>query len=97
MSATGFSQGHEIVFLSERWVYSDTLESIDNIRKCKHCNLLPTKEGHDACLGNLPGVEYACCGHGDREKSYIKFTNGMIIRGSEMIVTTDIPQCEGEA
>jgi len=25
---------------------------------------MPTPEGHDACLGKLPGVGAACCGHG---------------------------------
>jgi hypothetical protein len=25
---------------------------------------LPTPEGYDACLGYLPGVDAACCGHG---------------------------------
>ena len=31
---------------------------------CPHCKRPPTKEGHDACLGTLKGVKYACCGHG---------------------------------
>ncbi len=48
---------------------------------CVKCGKLPTKEGHDACLGTLPGVTDACCGHGVTE-SYIIFENGMIIRGS---------------
>ena len=33
----------------------------------------------DPCLGELPGVDAACCGHGGREKSYIRFTNGVVI------------------
>jgi hypothetical protein len=44
---------------------------------CKDC--IPS-EGVDKCFrGNLPGVEYACCGHG--KEGYIKFTNGMVITG----------------
>lgn len=35
----------------------------------------------DPCLGQLPGVDNACCGHGDRDEAYIRFTNGVIIRG----------------
>ncbi len=31
---------------------------------CKRCGKLPTPEGYDACLGYLPGVASACCGHG---------------------------------
>jgi len=33
----------------------------------------------DPCLGCLPGVAFACCGHGDREM-YIAFENGVTIR-----------------
>ncbi|MHB8896921.1 MAG: hypothetical protein ACYC99_17340 [Candidatus Geothermincolia bacterium] len=33
-------------------------------RPCKRCGRPPTPEGHDACLGHLPGVRSACCGHG---------------------------------
>jgi hypothetical protein len=36
--------------------------------------------GHDPCIENLPGVLYACCGHGV-EPGYISFENGVIIRG----------------
>ena len=38
----------------------------------------------DACLGILPGVDNACCGHGVREKSYIRFSNGMVVKGFEV-------------
>lgn len=34
---------------------------------CVRCGRSPTPEGHDACLGYLPGVESACCGHGITE------------------------------
>lgn len=51
---------------------------------CVKCGKLPTKEGHDACLGTLPGVTDACCGHGVKE-AYIIFENGIIIRGRSVI------------
>lgn len=35
----------------------------------------------DPCLGHLPGVRYACCGHGV-DHGYIFFENGVIVRGS---------------
>jgi hypothetical protein len=35
----------------------------------------------DACLGCLPGVKSACCGHGRRKESYIRFVNGKEVRG----------------
>ncbi|WP_424355852.1 hypothetical protein [Methanobacterium sp. MBAC-LM] len=47
---------------------------------CAYCGRLPTSQGHDACIANLPSVEYACCGHHTNE-GYLNFTNGIIIRG----------------
>ena len=41
---------------------------------CKRCGRMPTKGGHDACLGELPGVQFACCGHGI-EHGYMVFDN----------------------
>lgn len=49
-------------------------------RVCPKCGLLPTSEDHDPCIANLPGVAYACCGHGV-EQGYVKFTDGRVIRG----------------
>lgn len=40
----------------------------------------PTSEGHDPCIANLPGVDFACCGHG-KQPGYIAFANGTVIRG----------------
>jgi hypothetical protein len=47
--------------------------------RCPVCKLERTPEGHDPCLGTLPGVKFACCGHGYK-RGYIYFTNGIIIR-----------------
>ncbi len=32
--------------------------------RCIRCGEPPTSEGHDACLGYIPGIKSACCGHG---------------------------------
>ncbi len=67
------------------WVYEDTKERIPaaggNIRPCKKCGkLFPLGEGEvDPCLGVLSGADNACCGHGIRESSYIRFVNGVTI------------------
>ena len=50
-------------------------------KPCKRCGKPPNKGGEDACLGHLPGVRFACCGHGEQE-GYIMFTNGVTIRGN---------------
>lgn len=48
--------------------------------KCTKCGKMATSEGHDACLGTLPGVKAACCGHGVDE-GYILFDNGIKLVG----------------
>jgi len=45
------------------------------------CKRRRTKEGHDPCIANLPGVEYACCGHGVCE-GYAMFINGIVLKGA---------------
>lgn len=48
---------------------------------CRACGAMePTPEGHDPCIASLPGVEFACCGHG-RGPGYVAFSNGTVIRG----------------
>jgi hypothetical protein len=77
------SRGHEIYFKNDKWYYSDNDELTrinGKVRSCKKCGKGPD-EGPDPCLGNLSGISNACCGHGDREKSYIRFTNGIVLKG----------------
>lgn len=35
----------------------------------------------DPCLGMLPGVVGACCGHGKKHKAYVQFEDGLTFRG----------------
>lgn len=39
-------------------------EDGEETTRCPECNCEPTEEGHDACLGTIPGAISACCGHG---------------------------------
>lgn len=48
--------------------------------KCQRCGRERLKTGEDPCLGHLPGVKFACCGHGT-QTGYITFENGVTIRG----------------
>ena len=78
-------RGHEIQEKNGIWFYCNNnipVESIKNI-SCGYCNKPNTKEGHDACLGELPGLMNACCGHGNIDEMYIQFLNGICIRGKE--------------
>jgi len=63
---TSYQRGHLIEYnlLTKQWVYSDDKSSIEKERPCIRCGELPTKEGYDTCLGHIPGLKSACCGHG---------------------------------
>ena len=61
-TARTHSRGHLIV-----WRYEDSGEVLDNERPCIRCGEPPTPEGHDACVGHLPGAVSVCCGHGVSE------------------------------
>lgn len=71
-----FLRGHETYHDGTAWRYKDTGEIVnkesDNGRPCKRCGQLPTPDGHDACIGKLPGVTAACCGHGISQPIMIK-------------------------
>lgn len=75
-------RGHCIVLKNGEWFYLDgTAVKEDAMRTCGYCKLPNREDEHDACLGKLPGVVNACCGHGDTHSSYIQFENNKIIRG----------------
>jgi len=66
----------------EKFFYSSDNQPVDwyNIRKCPVCGKKQTKEGHDACLGTLKGVRFACCGHKNNLGPYLMLDDGTIIR-----------------
>ena len=68
------------------WRYVDNDKPIkedSEDRKCPKCNKVKTAEGHDPCIANLPGVKFACCGHGlDSNSAYIVFNDGREVRGN---------------
>jgi hypothetical protein len=39
-------------------------------RYCDHCHLFWGESLHDPCLGTIPGVKAACCGHGGLMERY---------------------------
>lgn len=83
-SRLGRGHGHDIECDAfGRWHFSDdgTPFSRENERPCPRCGGDPkAHEGCDPCLGRLPGVRNACCGHGV-EDGYIQFDNGVLIQG----------------
>lgn len=91
---TGYLMGHQIYLdlmpgvVNTNWRYVDTNESIydepNTKRLCPKCNKPETEDGHDPCIANLPGVKFACCGHGIQD-GYITFDNDVTIRGSFVV------------
>ena len=46
---------------------------------CWLCHAERREDGIDPCLGKLPGVAQACCGHG-KASGYVIFENGVSLR-----------------
>src|SRR5712691_5827769 len=74
----GYFRGHPVVCLEgedcERYA-DDLTPTVDEHgasveRPCVHCGLLAEPDGPDPCLGMLPGVMAACCGH-DVDEPYV--------------------------
>ncbi len=84
-------RGHPIIWLDNKWLYEDNKEPIPGWggenRPCIKCGSTKwSGDGEvDECLGILPGVDNACCGHGVPENAYIRFTNGVAIRGFVLV------------
>jgi len=78
MSAFAYLRGHLVAAdHPAEWRYVDTDEAVKAPgRPCVRCGRLPVAEvGADACLGVLPGVKGACCGHGVAQP-YVLFSDG---------------------
>lgn len=77
---------------SKLYRYEDgVMVNPDTIRPCPLCGLDSRDyEGCDPCLGKLPGVVSACCGHGVK-RGHIIFTNGVKIKGRFAVSKAQLP------
>lgn len=81
-------RGHRIYFVGgvHLWRYRDTDAPVaDGERDCGKCDRPRTPEGHDACLGTLPGVMNACCGHGLLKETYVQLEGGSRLAGQAAV------------
>jgi len=82
-------RGHPMHYDEQQscWLYTgDGLPiSQDPSRPCGECGLGITPEGHDGCLGTLPGVLNACCGHGDESDAYIQYSDKTCSSGQDAL------------
>lgn len=77
-----YNRGHKYYYQWKGLEYHLNHKSpIVKEKPCIKCGKMPTSDGHDACLGTLPGVIAACCGHGVKE-GYILFENGISLSGN---------------
>lgn len=68
-------------------MYTSEMAGSGQFGTCDKCKLGPTREGHDGCLGTLPGpIMNACCGHGNNKQAYIQYWNRKIITSDEAVV-----------
>ena len=75
------SRGRKIFSDKEGWKYKDGGGLVNKTAiECGHCGILCEPGKPDPCLGILPGVDFACCGHGDHRLSYVKFSSGIVVR-----------------
>lgn len=71
-------------------LYTSDMAGSGQFGICARCNKGPTREGHDGCLGTLPGlIMNACCGHGNGSQSYIQYWGGKRISGDEALAEQD--------
>lgn len=88
---TAHCKGHKIT-CTERdesgvysvWRYAESGKrfSTEDSLACVKCGKVSKGHEPDPCMGNLPGVENACCGHGIENDAYISFDNGITVRGT---------------
>lgn len=82
MTVHSMYRGHPICWTQGGgWVYTDGGEPASVEKPCTCCGELAEPEGPDPCLGRLPGVRAACCGHGNPSEAYIILDDGTGIRG----------------
>lgn len=92
-------RGHNIIFEGGEWLYADTkTPTVGNERDCAHCgkgnilkgNMQEGYEAYDGCLGKLPNVMNACCGHGVVGEAYIQHMDGSCTRGEDAIKIMEV-------
>jgi hypothetical protein len=100
------TRGNETYCIDGEYFYCDDHKPVATTWKDKPCGIchLPfTPEGHDPCIGTLPGVMNACCGHGRTGDAYVQFSEYHIIAGNDAlkyigqhvngVKTPNAPQC----
>lgn len=90
--------GNKVIWDEVNSVYKYKEDGVEvnkeNIKPCPVCKKLPA-DHCDPCLGKLPGVINACCGHG-LKKGYVKFENGIKIEGHFVVSNFSVEKKNSE-
>lgn len=73
MTITASIRGNKVTWdvdLQE-WLFDDGVATKGEMRACTYCHRSPDEVGRDPCLGYIPAVSSACCGHGGGD-SYVR-------------------------
>jgi hypothetical protein len=71
---------------SPAWWPDTGLSVASSPRPCPGCDVVAEAGGPDPCLGMLPGVKGACCGHklpSWRQGPYVAFEDGGVLRDED--------------
>jgi hypothetical protein len=89
MTARARHRGHRIEWAGHKWVFTDwsapTMGRYGKERPCTACGKRSRERAPDFCLGKLPHVRQACCGHGHPEDAFFIFDNGVEVRGADAV------------
>ena len=86
MTSRSLYRGYKIEEIEGEWRFVDTGEpTVGSNRPCGHCKKDATAEGHDGCIGTLPGVRNACCGHGVLGDTYVQMLDGTHLQGWDAV------------
>ena len=83
---TGHLIEYDIEKKEHRYADNNELWDSKNPRPCIKCNQHVGPSRHDPCIENLPGVKFACCGHGDEYYAYVAFEDGTVYREQEALL-----------
>jgi hypothetical protein len=81
---SGYWRGHPIYWDGKQHRYQDGIDS--NHPECGFCGLDTPESGHDPCVGELPSVMNACCGHGQTDEAYVQFSQNCRISGQSALL-----------
>lgn len=77
MTATGYVRGNPVYWDGIAWCFLDGVPIEAEERPCVVCHVTVGRDDPDPCIGMLPGVTSACCGHGV-ESLFIVFDGDLV-------------------